>query len=105
VTEPGTEASRDRNHSPGDHSPGAAIEVIPVLGLPEFRPGDDLATAVVDATPWLESGDVVVVTSKVFSKSRVASFPHRPIRKSATRHDASWWIRKPSASWHARAAL
>ena len=105
MTEPGTEASRDRNHSPGDHSPGAAIEVIPVLGLPEFRPGDDLATTVVDATPWLESGDVVVVTSKVFSKveGRIVSSP--TVRKSATRHDASWWIRKPSASWHARAAL
>ena len=87
MTEPGTEASRDRNHSPGDHSPGAAIEVIPVLGLPEFRPGDDLATAVVDATPWLESGDVVVVTSKVFSKveGRIVSSPTDPEERDAAR--------------------
>lgn len=87
MTEPGTEASRDRNHSPGDHSPGAAIEVIPVLGLPEFRPGDDLAAAVVDATPWLENGDVVVVTSKVFSKveGRIVSSPTDPEERDAAR--------------------
>ncbi|MER2207912.1 MAG: coenzyme F420-0:L-glutamate ligase, partial [Rhodococcus sp. (in: high G+C Gram-positive bacteria)] len=87
MTEPGTEASRDGNHSPGDHSPGAAIEVIPVLGLPEFRPGDDLAAAVVDATPWIESGDVVVVTSKVFSKveGRIVSSPTDPEERDAAR--------------------
>ena len=37
-------------------------------GLPEFRPGDDLTGAIVAAAPWLRSGDVVVVTSKIVSK-------------------------------------
>jgi len=44
------------------------LSVVPVRGLPEFRPGDDLAAAVVSAAPWLADGDVVVVTSKVVSK-------------------------------------
>ncbi|MCW2696591.1 MAG: F420-dependent oxidoreductase [Modestobacter sp.] len=40
----------------------------PVVGLPEFTPGDDLAAAVAGAAPWLADGDVVVVTSKAVSK-------------------------------------
>ena len=44
------------------------ISVLPVLGLPEFGPGDDLAGAVAAAAPELTDGDVVVVTSKVVSK-------------------------------------
>jgi coenzyme F420-0:L-glutamate ligase/coenzyme F420-1:gamma-L-glutamate ligase len=44
------------------------ISVLPVAGLPEFRPGDDLAGAIAGAAPWLADGDVVVVTSKVVSK-------------------------------------
>ncbi len=44
------------------------ISVLPVAGLPEFAPGDDLAAAVAQAAPWLADGDVVVVTSKVVSK-------------------------------------
>jgi len=39
-----------------------------VRGLPDFRPGDDLTGAIVTAAPWLRSGDVVVVTSKIVSK-------------------------------------
>jgi coenzyme F420-0:L-glutamate ligase/coenzyme F420-1:gamma-L-glutamate ligase len=46
----------------------AGISVLPVPGLPEFSPGDDLAAAVAGAAPWLADGDVVVVTSKVVSK-------------------------------------
>jgi coenzyme F420-0:L-glutamate ligase/coenzyme F420-1:gamma-L-glutamate ligase len=42
--------------------------MLPVTGLPEFRPGDDLSAAVAAAAPWLRDGDVVVVTSKVVSK-------------------------------------
>ena len=43
------------------------LRVIPVPGLPDFRPGDDLAGALAAAAPWLVDGDVVVVTSKVVS--------------------------------------
>ncbi|GAB7149822.1 coenzyme F420-0:L-glutamate ligase [Mycobacterium riyadhense] len=42
--------------------------MLPITGLPEFRPGDDLGGAVAAAAPWLRNGDVVVVTSKVVSK-------------------------------------
>jgi coenzyme F420-0:L-glutamate ligase/coenzyme F420-1:gamma-L-glutamate ligase len=44
------------------------ISIHPVLGLPEFVPGDDLAAALAAAAPWLVDGDIVVVTSKVVSK-------------------------------------
>ncbi|NEK85379.1 coenzyme F420-0:L-glutamate ligase [Blastococcus saxobsidens] len=46
----------------------SGLSVHPVPGLPEFAPGDDLAAALVAAAPWLDDGDVVVVTSKVVSK-------------------------------------
>jgi coenzyme F420-0:L-glutamate ligase/coenzyme F420-1:gamma-L-glutamate ligase len=42
--------------------------VLPVPGLPEVRPGDDVA-ALVAAAIELQDGDVVVVTSKIVSKA------------------------------------
>src|ERR1700746_3402007 len=51
-----------------EHGTASKIEILPVAGLPEFRPGDDLSAAVAAAAPWLRDGDVVVVTSKVVSK-------------------------------------
>ena len=51
-----------------DHGTGSTVEILPVAGLPEFRPGDDLASAVAQCAPWLRDGDVLVVTSKVVSK-------------------------------------
>ncbi len=51
-----------------DHGTGSAVEILPVTGLPEFRPGDDLTSAVAECAPWLRDGDVLVVTSKVVSK-------------------------------------
>ncbi|MEO9220293.1 MAG: coenzyme F420-0:L-glutamate ligase, partial [Mycobacteriaceae bacterium] len=51
-----------------DHAGAGELRLIPIPGLPEFRPGDDLAAALADAAPWLSDGDVVVVTSKVLSK-------------------------------------
>ena len=42
--------------------------VIPVRGLPDIRPGDDLA-ALISAAVDLVDGDVVVVTSKAVSKA------------------------------------
>ena len=49
------------------------LEIIPVRGVPEVRPGDDVAALVADAataqeTP-LQSGDCLVVTQKVVSKA------------------------------------
>ncbi|BBX95155.1 F420-0--gamma-glutamyl ligase [Mycobacterium lacus] len=51
-----------------EHGTGSTIEILPVAGLPEFRPGDDLSAAISAAAPWLRDGDVLVVTSKVVSK-------------------------------------
>ncbi|MGH3622599.1 MAG: coenzyme F420-0:L-glutamate ligase [Sciscionella sp.] len=51
-----------------DHAAPGALEILPVTGLPEFRSGDDLAAAIAEAAPWLRSGDVLAVTSKVMSK-------------------------------------
>ncbi|MFL6163871.1 MAG: coenzyme F420-0:L-glutamate ligase [Jatrophihabitantaceae bacterium] len=44
------------------------IEIRPVTGMAELRPGDDLAAAIAAAVPELADGDVLVVTSKVVSK-------------------------------------
>ena len=44
------------------------FEVLGVEGLPEVRPGDDVA-GLVAAAVALQDGDVVVVTSKVVSKA------------------------------------
>ena len=54
--------------SPKEHGTASTIEILPVTGLPEFRPGDELSVALAAAAPWLRDGDVVVVTSKVVSK-------------------------------------
>jgi coenzyme F420-0:L-glutamate ligase/coenzyme F420-1:gamma-L-glutamate ligase len=46
------------------------IELIPVEGFPEVRPGDDLETLVAGAVEdVLRSGDVLVVTHKIMSKA------------------------------------
>ncbi|QBJ95346.1 coenzyme F420-0:L-glutamate ligase [Rhodococcus sp. ABRD24] len=70
-----------------DHGAGRAIEILPVSGLPEFRPGDDLAAAVAAAASWLADGDVLVVTSKVLSKveGRIVASPTDPEERDAAR--------------------
>jgi coenzyme F420-0:L-glutamate ligase / coenzyme F420-1:gamma-L-glutamate ligase len=46
------------------------VEIVPVEGLPEVRPGDDLARLLLDACGQeLRSGDVLAVTQKVVSKA------------------------------------
>ncbi|QEN17351.1 coenzyme F420-0:L-glutamate ligase [Mycolicibacterium sp. ELW1] len=71
----------------GDHGSAAPVEILPVPGLPEFRPGDDLAGALSSAAPWLRDGDVVVVTSKVMSKceGRIVAAPADPDERDALR--------------------
>jgi coenzyme F420-0:L-glutamate ligase / coenzyme F420-1:gamma-L-glutamate ligase len=64
----------------------SALSVIPVVGLPEIRPGDPIARLVSEAIE-LDDGDVVVVTQKIVSKAegRMESIDpsdpagHRPI--------------------------
>jgi dehydro coenzyme F420 reductase / coenzyme F420-0:L-glutamate ligase / coenzyme F420-1:gamma-L-glutamate ligase len=45
------------------------VEVIPVEGLPEIRPGDDLPALLSEALRDLRSGDVLAVTQKIVSKA------------------------------------
>src|SRR5579875_1066958 len=70
-----------------EHGTASAVQILPVTGLPEFRPGDDLATAIAGAAPWLRDGDVVVVTSKVVSKceGRLVPAPNDPEARDALR--------------------
>jgi coenzyme F420-0:L-glutamate ligase len=61
------------------------IELLPVRGIPEVRPGDDLA-ALIAAAVELRDGDVVVVTQKVVSKAEdrlVAVDPDDPLAHKA----------------------
>jgi coenzyme F420-0:L-glutamate ligase/coenzyme F420-1:gamma-L-glutamate ligase len=46
-----------------------SLEILPVHGIGEVVPGDDLVAAIADAAPWLRDGDVLVVTSKIVSKA------------------------------------
>ncbi|TDN91783.1 coenzyme F420-0:L-glutamate ligase [Microbacterium sp. BK668] len=47
----------------------AALTVLPVLGIPEIRPGDDLVAVIAVAAADLQDGDILVVTSKIVSKA------------------------------------
>ena len=64
--------------------------MLPVRGLPDFRPGDDLAGAIATAAPWLRDGDVLVVTSKAVSKveGRLVPAPTEPAAREAARQAA-----------------
>ena len=74
---------------PREHGAPGAVQLLPVTGLPEFRPGDDLAGAIAHAAPWLRDADVVVVTSKVVSKveGRLVEAPSDPDRRDAVRRE------------------
>ena len=70
-----------------------AYSIEGVEGLPEIQPGDDLAQLIADAVE-LEDGDILVVTSKVVSKSegrivqaddREAAITAETVRVVATR--------------------
>jgi coenzyme F420-0:L-glutamate ligase/coenzyme F420-1:gamma-L-glutamate ligase len=50
------------------HLRSRAMEIVGVAGLPEIRPGDDLAALIAAATDVVDR-DVLVVTSKIVSKA------------------------------------
>lgn len=79
----GTSAARGFGGAP---APGG-LQVVGVAGLPEFRPGNDLAGAIAAAAPWIVDGDVLVVTSKVVSKAegRLVSSPTDPAQRDRLR--------------------
>jgi coenzyme F420-0:L-glutamate ligase / coenzyme F420-1:gamma-L-glutamate ligase len=70
-----------------EHGTASAVEILPVTGLPEFRPGDDLGAGIAAAAPWLRDGDVLVVTSKVLSKceGRLVDAPNDPDARDTLR--------------------
>jgi coenzyme F420-0:L-glutamate ligase/coenzyme F420-1:gamma-L-glutamate ligase len=72
----------------GDHAV-AQTRVWPLRGLPEFRPGDDLAEAIASAEPDLRDGDVLVVTSKIVSKveGRLVTAPSDPLERDRLRRE------------------
>lgn len=69
-----------------DHRAPGRVEIIPITGLPEFGAEMDVAAAILDAAE-LRDGDVVVITSKVFSKSegRMVPAPADPAARDALR--------------------
>jgi len=53
------------------------LEILPVVGIGEVHPGDDLASLLADAAD-LRDGDVLVVTQKVVSKAEAQLVPIDP---------------------------
>jgi coenzyme F420-0:L-glutamate ligase / coenzyme F420-1:gamma-L-glutamate ligase len=51
------------------------IEILPIVGIPEVTPGDDVAALMIAAGPALADRDVVVVTQKVVSKAEGRLLP------------------------------
>lgn len=66
------------------------VQILPIVGLPEFRPGDDLAGLICAAAPWLLDGDILVVTSKAVSKveGRLIPAPHDQAGREHARQNA-----------------
>ncbi|WP_329413013.1 coenzyme F420-0:L-glutamate ligase [Nocardia vinacea] len=71
---------------PADHAAGE-LRILPITGLPEFRPGDDLAEHIAAAAPWLVDGDILVVTSKIVAKveGRIVEAPLDPEERDTAR--------------------
>ncbi len=81
VNDPGQESNAATTSSTPPLNPGATnpgtMQVIPVPGLPEVRPGDDLAGLIIEAcrnvqgpeSNGLMDNDVLVVSQKVVSKA------------------------------------
>ncbi|MGK5738434.1 coenzyme F420-0:L-glutamate ligase [Micromonospora sp. URMC 103] len=65
------------------------LEILPVLGIGHVSEGDDLATLIATAAPWLRDGDVLVVTSKIVSKAegRLVDVPADGPERQAARDE------------------
>ena len=60
------------------------LEILPVEGIPEVRPGDDLSELVARAVgESLRQGDVLVVTHKIVSKAEGRLVDLRVVEPSA----------------------
>ncbi|MCS7206406.1 MAG: coenzyme F420-0:L-glutamate ligase [Dehalococcoidia bacterium] len=80
--------------------PYPAVHLIGISGIPEVRPGDDLAYLIVQAshaqgTP-LHNGDVVVITQKIVSKAEGRLVDLGTVEPSPfARHIAQQWDKDP----------
>jgi len=63
---------------------------MPVKGIPEIRPGDDLSTIIATSSQHLQDGDILVVTQKIVSKAegRLISTPTDTEGREAARQQA-----------------
>lgn len=70
-----------------DHRASGSLVIRPVTGLGEFDEDSDLAGELLSAAPWIADDDVLVVTSKVFSKieGRTVAAPEDPDQRDALR--------------------
>ncbi len=59
------------------------INIFPVEGMPEVRPGDDLGALILDTGVELADGDVVVVAQKIVSKAEDRIRPGADRRSAA----------------------
>jgi coenzyme F420-0:L-glutamate ligase/coenzyme F420-1:gamma-L-glutamate ligase len=78
----------------------APITILPIAGLPEVRPGDDLVgllAGTLEARQLsLEEGDVLVVAQKIVSKAEDARVPLASLEPSPLARDwAERWDRDP----------
>ncbi len=66
------------------------VQILPINGLGELRPGDDLAGLLCQAAPWLLDDDILVVTSKAVSKveGRLVPAPTDPAGRERARQEA-----------------
>jgi coenzyme F420-0:L-glutamate ligase/coenzyme F420-1:gamma-L-glutamate ligase len=62
----------------GEQVVAHGLEIVPVEGVGEVRPGDDLSRLLAQAAPDLADGDVLVVTQKVVSKAEAQLVPVDP---------------------------
>jgi coenzyme F420-0:L-glutamate ligase / coenzyme F420-1:gamma-L-glutamate ligase len=65
------------------------LEILPVRGMGDVTPGDDLAELITRSAPWLRDGDVLIVTSKIVSKAegRLVEVPADGPEREAAREE------------------
>ena len=70
--------------------PQSTIQIFPLLGLPEVKPGDDLARLIVEAAAKndlrVTEGDILVVAQKIVSKAEGRIVPLNSIAPSERAH-------------------
>ncbi|SDY72341.1 coenzyme F420-0:L-glutamate ligase / coenzyme F420-1:gamma-L-glutamate ligase [Micromonospora pattaloongensis] len=78
-----------RHSAPEPQNAERVLEILPVRGIGDVTPGDDLAALIGGAAPWLRDGDVLVVTSKIVSKAegRLVDVPTGEPERAAAREE------------------